>query len=554
MSGNSVGPSERGRLRRRSLLKGAGAAGVAGVAGCISFNSVTADGPAEELIQKGFEAADIEPPFETTIAITEDEERNKFAQLLRSELNGTGFFDVSITAQDFGSHVDMMFAAAERNENAMFVSSWTGGWDPSNYVDMLFHSDDHTPNGSNVGHYSSETVDEYIDAGLTETDHEDRVEIYQNLQEELVADSPASFVRFREATHVWDGDVVGGWQTYPLRPGTYYAIYAPWAGVYTELEEGAEFVGDLGSDVTNYDPVTITGTVSSQATALLYEQLVGVDFDGEIRPMLATDWERIDDEQTDEMTYRFSLREGVHFHNGERLTAAHVNGSLERYEGTPRANDVYDWYESSEVIDDQTIEISCSREYGPFESALFNVSIVPMAVIDGEHDLESEPIGTGPYRFVEHESDDHWRMERFDEYWYEGGTKAVPETAPIETVTLEIITEKSSRQGALEAGNIHFSYGVPSASIADFESDAAYDVGRHVGGGFDMVIYPTYRAPFSERSVRRGCNMLIPRERILENVYRGIGQLAYTPISPLLEDYANGSFQEMIADEYVRPN
>jgi len=132
----------------------------------------------------------------------------------------------------------MMFAAAERNENAMFVSSWTGGWDPSNYVDMLFHSDDHTPNGSNVGHYSSETVDEYIDAGLTETDHEDRVEIYQNLQEELVADSPASFVRFREATHVWDGDVVGGWQTYPLRPGTYYAIYAPWAGVYTELEEG----------------------------------------------------------------------------------------------------------------------------------------------------------------------------------------------------------------------------------------------------------------------------------------------------------------------------
>jgi len=98
-----------------------------------------------------------------------------------------------------------MFAAAERNENAMFVSSWTGGWDPSNYVDMLFHTGrSHTPNGSNVGHYSSETVDEYIDAGLTETDHEDRVEIYQNLQEELVADSPASFVRFREATHVWD--------------------------------------------------------------------------------------------------------------------------------------------------------------------------------------------------------------------------------------------------------------------------------------------------------------------------------------------------------------
>lgn len=551
MAGNSVGPGERGRLRRRSLLKRAGAAGITGFAGCLRFDSVTADGPAEELIQEGFEAADIEPPFETTIAITEDEERNKFAQLLRSELNGTGFFDVSIASRDFGSHVDLMLAAAEENENAVFISSWTGGWDPSNFVDMLFHSDDHTPNGFNVGHYSNGTVDEYLDAGLTETNHEDRVEIYRTLQEELVADPPASFVRFREETHVWDDDVVSGWETYPLRPGAYYAIYAPWAGVYAELEDGSEFVGDLGSDVTNYDPVTITGTVSSQATALLYEQLVGVDFDGEIQPMLATDWERIDDGQTDGMTYRFSLREGVRFHNGEELTADHVKGSLERYEGTPRAADVYAWYESSDVIDDGTIEISCSREYGPFETALFNVSIVPMAAIDGEHDLESEPVGTGPYRFVEHESDDHWRMERFDEYWYEGN-KAVPETAPIETVTLEIITEKSSRQAALEAGNLHFSYGVPSASIADFERNNAYGVGRRVSGSYDMVIYPTYRAPFSEQSVRRGCNMLIPRERILENVYRGIGQLAYTPISPLLEEYASESFQETIADEYVR--
>jgi len=78
--------------------------------------------------------------------------------------------------------------------------------------------------------------------------------------------------------------------------------------------------------------------------------------------MLATDWERIDDEQTDEMTYRFSLREGVHFHNGERLTAAHVNGSLERYEGTPRANDVYDWYESSARL--STIRRSRSVAHG----------------------------------------------------------------------------------------------------------------------------------------------------------------------------------------------
>jgi len=519
--------------------------GVTGLAGCLSFHSVTADGPAEELIESGFATADIEPPFETTIAIAQGEERSRLAQLLQDELNRTGFFDVDIESREFGTHLESMLAAADTEENAIFVASWTGGWDPSNYVTMLFHSENHTPNGLNVGHYTNETVDEYIDAGLTETEPDERVEIYRALQTELVADSPVSFVRFREATHVWDGDVVDDWRTYPLQPGSYYAVYAPWAGVYTDLENGTEFVGDLESDVTNYDPVKTNGTVSSQATALVYEQLVGVDFDGEVQPMLATDWE-----QLDATTYRFALREGVQFHNGEELTADHVKGSFERYEGTTRESDVYDWYESSTVIDDHTIEIECWREYGPFETALFNVSIVPMAAIDGEHDLQTEPIGTGPYRFAEHEPDDYWRLRRFDDHWF-AGDETVPATAPIETVTLEIITEQSSRQAALERGDLHFSYNLSPASLGDFEANDNYEIGRRVSGGFDMILYPCYLPPFSEPSVRRGCNMLVPRERIRTSIYHGVGQLAYTPISPLLEEYAAESFQEAIADEYV---
>ena len=546
MARNSVGSGEHSQLRRRSFLTRAGGVGVAGLAGCLSFHSVTADGPAEELIESGFETAGIEPPFETTIAITQGEERTRLAQLLQDELNATGFFDVDIEPRDFGTHLESMLAAADTAENAIFVSSWTGGWDPSDYVTLLFHSENHTPNGLNVGHYTNETVDEYIDAGLTETDRDERVEIYRDLQTELVADSPVSFVRFGEAIHVWDADVVDDWRTYPLQPGSYYAVYAPWAGVYTELEDETEFVGDLESDVTNSDPVKTNDTVSSQATALVYEQLVGVDFDGEVQPMLATDWE-----QRDATTYRFSLREGVQFHNGEELTADHVKRSFERYEGTTRESDVYDWYDSSTIIDDHTIEIDCWREYGPFETALFNVSIVPMAAIDGDHDLQTEPIGTGPYRFVEHESGSHWRLRRFDDHWF-AGDETVPATAPIETVTLEIITEQSSRQAALERGDLDFSYDLPPASLDGFEASDEYGVGRRVSGGFDMVLYPCYLPPFSEPSVRRGCNMLLPRERILSNVYHGIGQVAYTPISPLLEAYAAESFQEAIADEYVR--
>ncbi|WP_239642018.1 ABC transporter substrate-binding protein [Natrinema versiforme] len=289
-------------------------------------------------------------------------------------------------------------------------------------------------------------------------------------------------------------------------------------------------------------------TASSRATQLVYEGLTGVDFDGTVRPVLAEDWT-----QLDPTTYRVSLREGVRFHNGEELTAAHVAGSFERYEGEARESDVTDWYDGSEIVDDYTIDVRCWREYGPFEQRLFDLPIVPMAAIDGDLDLASRPVGTGPYRFDDYQSGDHWRLTRFADYWFDGD-ETVPAPAPIETVTLEIITEAAARQGALEAGDIDFSDGVPSASLADLERDAAYGVDRHVGGGFDLVIYPLYREPFSNAQVRRGCNMLIPRETIVENVYHGLGQPAYTPISPLLETYADEEFRERIADEYVRPD
>lgn len=551
MAGNSVGQGKRRHLRRRSFLKGATGAGVAGLAGCIESNDIEANGPAEELIQTGFEATGTEPPFELTIAITEGTERSRFAQLLANELNGTDFFDISITAYKWTTYLDLLNTAADDEKNTLFIVNWTGGWDPDDYVNMLFHSDNHTPNGLNINHYTNETVDEYIDNGLEETSPDERVEIYRDLQETLVADSPASFVRFTEASHVWNADAVSGWQAYPLQPGTYYAVYAPWAGVAVDLEDGDEFVGNLGSDVSTYDPVAMNDTASSQATALVYEGLTGVDFDGQVQPVLAKRWERLD-----EMTSRFFLREGVRFHNGEELTADHVVGSLERYKGQPRESHVYDWYEGSEVVDDYTIDIECWREYGPFERRLFDLPIVPMAVIDGDHDLESKPIGTGPYRFVEHESGNRWQLERFDDHWFDDhwfdGNEQVPATAPVETVTLEIITEQASRQGALESGDIDFCYNVPSGSFGDLEADDAYGTDRHVGGGFDMVIYPIYRAPFTDKRVRRGCNMLVPRDRIVDEVYHGLGEPAYTPISPLLDAYADESFQETVADKYVR--
>lgn len=543
-----AGDDDSTRLTRRPVLTGIGALGIAGVAGCISTtDDVDVDGDAEELIYEGFKEEGIEPPFETTIySNSETQERVQSAQLIQNTLNDTDLFDVAFEDLEWTAYLDLFTNMAADESNALICLGLSGGWDPHTYVNGTFHSDNFAPDGQNINHYENEDVDRLIDEGVEEPDHDERIEIYEELQELLVRESPLSFVRFDEEIVTYRADAIEGFRTYPMTGNEYKSIYAPTLGVHTELTTGEdELVGDAGARINTYDPTAMSDNVSNMVTGLIYEQLLEVDFDGTVRPLLATDWTELDD-----TTWRFELREGVAFHNGDELTAADVRASFERYEGTPRQNDVYDWYEDLEILGDHEIELSLRRSYGPLETMIASVPIVPAAVANGDLDLSDGPVGSGPYEFVEHDAGSLWRMAANANHWHDG-TNGVPETPPIETITLRIIAEASSRQLALEKGETHLTTDLPRASLETFESDDDYVVDRTVGGGFDFLGYPLYLEPFTNPKVRRGIGKLIPRETIIEDVFHGAGTVAYTPVSPLLEAFVDPEFEAYIADEYV---
>ncbi|QSW98030.1 ABC transporter substrate-binding protein [Haloterrigena alkaliphila] len=543
-----TGDSDSTQLPRRPVLEGVGALGIAGLAGCISTGGdVDVDGEAEELIYEGFKEEGVEPPVETTIyANSETEARVRWAQLVQNELDSTDLFDVSFRQIAFTEYLDLVNSMAAEEENALICLGLVGGWDPHSYVYPAFHSDNFAPNGLNISHFENEAVDRLIEDGVRESDTDERVEIYEELQELLVEASPFSFVRSHEEIVVYRADAIDGFRTYPITGDEYTSIYAPTLGVYTELTTGEdELIGDVGTGISSYDPTTINDDTSGMVTGLIYESLLEVDFDGSVRPSLATDWRRID-----ETTYRFDLREGVTFHTGDEFTAEDVRTTFERYEETPREHDVYDWYDGMEILDDYRIEVSLTRPYGPLETILSGVPIVPSAVADGSVDLSQRPVGTGPYRFVEHQEGRLWRMEANDSHWYDGSGD-VPETPPIETITLRIIPEGSSRRAALETGETHLTIGLPNGSLEAYEADDEYVVDRTLSGGVDFLGFPCYLEPFTNRKVRRGIGMLVPRDRIVEDVFHGAGSPAYTPIPPLLEQFVDPEFEAHIVDEYL---
>jgi len=283
------------------------------------------------------------------------------------------------------------------------------------------------------------------------------------------------------------------------------------------VKMGGELIATFGADVKNFDPTQQNDTTSSKAFGLVYETLLSTDFSGAPQNVLASSFEQADED----LTWVATIREGVQFHNGNELTAEDVKASFDRYEGTPRQSDVYNWYDSSEVTGDYELTIKLSRQYAPLKFMVGGVPIVPKEVAAGDLDLSENPVGTGPYVFDKHEPDSLFRIQRNEDYWWNGTeNENMPEKPPIETVTFRIITEQSAQLAALQGGDVDFINNVPADSYQDLKSNEDFTVNERTEGGFDFFAFPMSVEPFTNAKVRRGVSRLIPRQGIISTVTR----------------------------------
>jgi len=316
-----------------------------------------------------------------------------------------------------------------------------------------------------------------------------------------------------------------------------------------EVKMGGELIATFGADVKNYDPTKANDTTSSKAFGLVYETLLATGFDGEPKSVLAKEVVQKDAD----LTWRVNLREGVKFHNGKELTTEDVKATFERYKGTPRESDVYDWYDSSTVVDDYTLDFKIQEKYAPLKFALGGVPIVPKEVASGDLKLNENPVGTGPYTFEKHEQDSLFRLTRNEDYWFTG-SESMPEKPPIETITFRVIVEQSSQLAALKGGDVDMINNVPAESYQDLKDNEDVTVTERTQGGFDLLGFPLSVKPYTNKKVRRGVSRLIPRDAIVKSVYQDIGTPATSPISPLAQQFTSEEFNQKMGEQFLGYN
>ena len=204
-------------------------------------------------------------------------------------------------------------------------------------------------------------------------------------------------------------------------------------------------------------PVTWFGSTHWLAN-LLYDCLIWRTSDGTgYEGQAAERWEQIDP-----TTWRFYLRPGLTFHNGEVLDAEAVKWNIDRVRTREDFLVHPQWQFISEVnvIDETTLDIITGEPHAYFE---YDVSyngcqILPPDYIEevGEEQFAREPVGSGPYRLIEFTESERYVFEAWDDYW--GGR---PE---VDRVVYQVISEQASQIAALLSGQVDM---VPNVPLPD---------------------------------------------------------------------------------------
>ena len=269
---------------------------------------------------------------------------------------------------------------------------------------------------------------------------------------------------------------------------------------------------------------------ASNVANQIFEGLTWVNDEGEIVPALAESWE-ISDDGTE---YTFKLREGVVFHNGMPFTAQDVVAS---WEAGKEPSNAYAYNAekatSVEVIDDYTVKMTTEAPDPLFLRSTLSKdwAMIPADYYNevGLEGIEKNPVGTGPFKFVEWVKGDRIALEAFADYWDEG----LPKVAKL---TFRPIPEESTRIAAVQTGEIHIANRLPADEAQRLLGTENVKVVRYPS---DRVYYISFNnlssgigTPIENQLVRQAFNYAIDREAIIDALFNGYADLSTGYITP----------------------
>lgn len=297
----------------------------------------------------------------------------------------------------------------------------------------------------------------------------------------------------------------------------------------TETPEGRrtanEIVVGISQDLDNsLDPHTMVAAGTKELLFNVFEGLVKPTPDGGLIDAIAESHTLSDDL----MTYTFKLRAGVKFHNGSEVTMDDVLYSLYRCRDEGYVPALANTLISGE---DDTLHITLPTPDNEF-LAYLTCAIVPANYTE----QETQPVGTGPFKFVSREIGQNIVLERFDDYW---GDKAL-----LARVTYRIYENPEALVMALKGGGVDLYAHLGTETVSQLGDE--FSIAQ---GSMNLVqavyLNHTYE-PLSDVRVRQALCYALDRQQLFDLTADGLGWPVGSSMYPAFKKY----FREDLIDLY----
>ncbi|MBP1970201.1 peptide/nickel transport system substrate-binding protein [Virgibacillus natechei] len=314
-------------------------------------------------------------------------------------------------------------------------------------------------------------------------------------------------------------------------------------------EAGDDLIIGTGSDAASLDPHTSSDVPSGNIQINIYETLLKFDEDMELEPLLAKDWEAIEDD-----VWEFELEEGVTFHDGSEFNAEVVKMNVERILdeelASPRAV-LFDLIEEVIVVDDHTVQLVTEDPFAPlpahfahYASSILSPEIIEAdyaAVEEGEQHgayVNENPVGTGMFEFESWDPGAEIVLANNEDYW--------GDNANVDTVTFKVVPEDLTRVAEMETGDSHIIDPLTASDMGQIENAEEAHVYMRDAASITYLGFNMQKEPFDDPLVRQAISKVVDREAMIEGILEGTGEEAVGPINETQFGYS----EDVEAHEY----
>ncbi|MET0219136.1 MAG: ABC transporter substrate-binding protein [Tardiphaga sp.] len=289
-------------------------------------------------------------------------------------------------------------------------------------------------------------------------------------------------------------------------------------------QESKTLTVGIVSDPVTLDPALMASFFEVSVQYNLHEPLVHVTPDLKIEPGLASV------ETPDPLTYLFTLKPNLTFHDGTPIDAAAVKANFDRMldpaTASPRRSELAP-IDQVEVTGPLTFTLKLKMAYAPLLQVLSNragMMVSPTAVKALGADFATRAVGAGPYKLVSWTKNSELVLERFAGYWRG--------PAPIERIVFRPIADETVRLTNLRSGTVQLVDAVPAQAVGQLGREPSITLKQAPGLGFNAFSFNTTKAPFNDVRVRQAFTTAIDKQAILRVVYFGTGSVAQGAIPP----------------------